>query len=421
MTAPRLPGTRSPSDVLRGAPFEAGRVGGRVVAVDVDGCAVADAYAHIRVTGAVGTLTVGDLVVFEGDFDGASFRAAERTFRALGPLPPGSGEQSRFLYGGVGRRLRLRSIALRAIRRYFEEEGFVEVDTPALAECPGLDANVFSLGAADLEGHTLHLVTSPEFHMKRLLVGGLPRIYQFAHSHRLGESGAFHEPIFSLLEWYRAFADYETMLTDTEHLLRRSAEECLETPSVRVSVAGSERTLPLDEPFERLTVRDAFTRFAGVPDPGALFRRSPDDYFQTHVDRVEPRLAALPRPVFLVDFPIELAALARPSPTNPAVAERFELYVGGVELSNGYGELTDPVAQRTRFEAELAGRFARGEPVYPLDERFLAALEEGLPPSSGNALGLDRWVALLAGDPEIQRGIAFPESLRRAAKSDAQS
>ncbi len=414
VTPSETPPFRSPSDLREESP-EVVRVGGRVLAVGEDGCALGDAFGSVRVRLELDTpVAVGDFVEIEGIFDGKHLTRTRTLGRSPGMgLPTANGEQSRFLYGGVGAKLGFRARVLREVRRYFEEERFVEVDTPAFSECPGLDANVFSLGDANVEGHRLHLVTSPEFHMKRLLVGGLPRIYQIAHSHRSGESGPLHEPVFSILEWYRAFAGYESMLEDTEKLLRRAAEATLGSTELVVRSATAARVVSLAGPFERVSVREAFARFAGVPDPGALYRSSPTDYFQTLVDRVEPALAALPRPTFLVEFPIELAALARPSPSDASVAERFELYVGGVELSNGYGELTDGRVQRARFEAELEGRRERGEPTYPLDEAFLAALDEGMPPSSGNALGIDRLVAILAGESEIRRVVAFPESLRR--------
>jgi lysyl-tRNA synthetase class 2 len=155
-------------------------------------------------------------------------------------------------------------------------------------------------------------------------------------------------------------------------------------------------------------VRDAFRRWAGIRDASRLARRNPNRFFELLVGRVEPKLARLPRPVFLCDYPISQAALARPSPSDPSVAERFELYAGGIELSNGYGELTDPVEQEKRFRAERARRKATRRRVYPLDERFLGALREGMPRSGGNALGVDRLVMLALGAKSVQEVVAFP-------------
>ncbi|HEX6764327.1 MAG TPA: amino acid--tRNA ligase-related protein, partial [Polyangiaceae bacterium] len=156
---------------------------------------------------------------------------------------------------------------------------------------------------------------------------------------------------------------------------------------------------------------EAFRRWAGVRDASELAARDKDRYFELLVGRVEPKLAELPRPVFLCDYPITEAALARPSPKDPSVAERFELYVGGVELSNGYGELTDPVEQKRRFEAERAARKAQGRRTYPLDASFLEALGEGMPRAGGNALGLDRLIMLALGAKSVSEVIAFPEGV----------
>src|SRR5690606_34346786 len=163
----------------------------------------------------------------------------------------------------------------------------------------------------------------------------------------------------------------------------------------------------LSLPFARLSVREAFRRYAGIPDAPELAARDEDRYFQVLVDQVEPALARLGRPVFLYDYPASQAALARLSPSDPSVAERFELYVGEVELCNGYGELTDPVEQRARCELDRARRRALGRPVPELPERFLAALEQGMPPASGNALGMDRLLMLLCGQARIDAVTPF--------------
>jgi lysyl-tRNA synthetase class 2 len=157
-------------------------------------------------------------------------------------------------------------------------------------------------------------------------------------------------------------------------------------------------------------VAEAFARFAGVAEE-EFFRLSREDesaFFRLLVERVEPELEAATTPVFLVDYPIEQASLARAKPSDPRVAERFELYLGGLELCNGFGELTDPEEQRQRFLRDQAARARAAKPVYPIDARFLAALEEGMPPSAGNALGIDRLVALCLGEHEIARVMAFP-------------
>jgi lysyl-tRNA synthetase class 2 len=340
-------------------------------------------------------LAVGQLVVLETIGDGVA-----RVVEVAPPrVVPSDGEVARF--ARVGSALAQRHRALAAVRAYFEEHGFLEVETPVRVPAPNLDANVVPLHA---EGG--FLITSPEHHLKRLLVGGLPRVFQIARCSRSEELGPWHEPEFTLVEWYRSFVGFDRVMSDTEELVCRVAEVVRGRRELR-SPGGS--PVPLHPPFERCTVREAFLRFAGIHDAVELAQEDEDRYFQLYVDHVEPGLAGLPAPVFLTEFPATQAALARLSLRDPTVAERFELCFSGVELCNGYGELTDPVEQRRRFEIEAARR----GPGVALDEAFLAALEEGLPPCAGNALGFDRLLALSLGVEDIQQVVAFPACVRR--------
>jgi lysyl-tRNA synthetase class 2 len=331
------------------------------------------------------------LAVVEGTREGASLRAARLLYQQPSAAP--ALEWRRMFHAGTGRRLALRARLLAEVRRYFASQGFVEVDTPQRsAEC-GTETHVEPIRSGDA-----YLITSPELHMKRLLAGGLPKLYQLVHCFRAGERGHLHAPEFLMLEWYRAFAGYTAVLEDTERLVH----------ALQLSVAGtpwlslpSGARIDLSLPFPRLSVREAFARYAGVADAPEFAARDEDRYFQLLVDRVEPALAALGRPVFLYDYPASQAALARRSPSDPSVAERFELYVGEVELCNGYGELTDPIEQRARCEGDLVRRQSLGRPVPELPERFLGALEQGMPPASGNALGMDRLILLLSRQDHI--------------------
>ena len=292
--------------------------------------------------------------------------------------------------------LRERARVLRAIRGFFESRGFVEVETPAIVPSPGMDLHLdaFEVGGAG------YLVTSPEYQMKRLLADGWERIFQVCRCFRRGERGAQHNPEFTMVEWYRGNAEVEDVMRDTEQLVAAA------TGGV---VRLGERTIDARPPYARVTVCEAFERFAGVPEAQVLAWAASDEdaYFRTWVERVEPRLAAMERAVFVVDYPAPMASLARDKPSDPRFCERFELYVAGVELCNGFGELVDPREQRARFERDQAERARRGLPVYPIDERFLAALERGMPPSAGNALGVDRLVALACGTTDIRRVLAF--------------
>jgi lysyl-tRNA synthetase class 2 len=273
---------------------------------------------------------------------------------------------------------------------------------------PGLDRHLDAFEIAGAEPPRF-LITSPEYQMKRLLVGGIPRCFQIARCFRRGEVGGRHNPEFTMLEWYRAFADAEEVVRDTEEIVRAVAGAFGDRDAL---VVGARR-IALDRPFVRTTVAQAFRDHAGVEEHEMLAWANDDEetFFRVLVDRVEPRLASLDVPVVLHRYPAKMASLARLAPDDPRYAERFEVYVAGLELSNGFGELTDPVEQRARFERDRSERRAAGQPVYPIDERFLAALASGMPPSAGNALGLDRLVMLGASKDEIGDVLALPEGV----------
>jgi lysyl-tRNA synthetase class 2 len=395
------PRVLAPSDLIAGGAQRAGvcRVGGRLI-LEAGGWLLADAFGALPIRFArdgIDPRRHGAIAIVEGVVQGAALEAS-RVVEVRATTAP-AGEWQRLFHAGIGARLRLRARLCAELRRYFVGQGFVEVDTPLRsAEC-GTETHVEPLRSGES-----YLITSPELHMKRLLVGGVPRLFQLAHCFRAGERGRLHSPEFLMLEWYRAFEDYSAVLEDTEQIVH----------ALQLAVAGSPwLTLPdgkridLTPPFPRLSVREAFARFAGVMDAPELAARDEDRYFQILVDHVEPALAELGRPVFLCDYPASQAALARLSPSDPSVAERFELYVGDVELCNGYGELTDPIEQRARCESDRQQRRRLGRSVPEVPERFLSALLEGMPPASGNALGLDRLFMLLTGQPSIDAVVPF--------------
>jgi len=298
------------------------------------------------------------------------------------------------------KRLRERARVLRDVRRFFDARGFVEVETPVMVPSPGLDLHLDAFEIAGGErGRPMWLVTSPEYQMKRLLGDGWERIYQVARCFRRGELGERHSPEFTMIEWYRAAASVDEAVRDTEQLVAT-----ITGGSARLG----ERRVDLSPPLERVELCEAFRRFAGWSRQETLEAAAADEdrFFRALVERVEPGLARLDRGVFVVDWPASQASLARRKPDDPELAERFELYVAGVELCNGFGELVDPVEQRERLERDRRERGARGLPVYPIDERFLEALGR-VPPSAGNALGLDRLVALACGTTTIAEVLAF--------------
>ncbi|HTM45646.1 MAG TPA: EF-P lysine aminoacylase EpmA [Polyangiaceae bacterium] len=316
-------------------------------------------------------------------------------------------EIDRFRGRGMAKVLHARAAALALIRRYFDEQGFLEVQTPTWVKAPGTDVYIDPMRSEDG-----FLITSPEFQMKRLLASGLPKIYQIAHVFRKGEQGQLHEGEFTMLEWYRTRAGYEATQRDTEILTSTviqalSGSLNLKTP---LGAVGTVSTVQCKPPFERITVRQAFKQYAGIDDVSDLAASDENQYFDLLVGKVEPALADKKRPVFLLDYPLSQAALARACPRAPGYAERFELYLAGVELCNGYGELTDAKEQRARFIADNKRRKSKKLPHLPLDEKFLSALEQGLPPCTGNALGLDRLLMLALGKRSLDQVIAFPKS-----------
>lgn len=303
-----------------------------------------------------------------------------------------------------GKRLRERAALVAATRRFFEVRGFLEVETPLLVPSPGLDLHLsaFEARAPGLPEGSRWLTTSPEYQMKRLLADGHEKLFQIGRAFRAGEVGARHNPEFTILEWYRAHAGMAEVMRDTEELV-----EVLTGGAVKLE--RGRRVVRTKAPFARMTVCEAFERFAELPREVTLdlAERDEDRFFRALVDDVEPALAELDHAVFLTDYPASQASLARTRPNDPSVAERFELYVAGVEVCNGFGELTDPTEQRARLQRDQEERAARGLPVYPIDAKFLAALERGVPPSGGNAVGLDRLVALACGTTEVRDVMAF--------------
>jgi elongation factor P--(R)-beta-lysine ligase len=289
--------------------------------------------------------------------------------------------------------LRLRSSVLQAVRGFFTERGFIEVETPVRIPAPAQEEHI----DAEPSGEWF-LRSSPELQMKRLLAAGNPRIFQVGPCFRMGERGARHNPEFTLLEWYRSGAGYVDAMADAKALLAHVCRRVLGSTDIR----RRGRTLAMMPLWEVVTVRDAFLEFAGW-DP--MLRFDADRFDLDLVEKVEPALDR-DHPVILEDYPPECAALARCRPDDPPCAERWELYVAGMELANAFGELTDAAEQRARFDRAAAARRLAGKTVFPTDEDFLAALSAGMPPSCGVALGMDRLVMLLGDvyDIEAVRG-----------------
>ncbi len=294
--------------------------------------------------------------------------------------------------------LHLRAEMIQAIRRFFVKNGYLEVDTPMIIPAPPPEIHI---DAVHTEAGYLH--TSPELCMKRLLAAGYAKIFQIAKCFRANERGNHHLPEFCMLEWYRAGIDYHDLMAECEELVRWIAHllgkgEDLTFQNGRIDLHG---------PWKKITVREAFARYASISLDEAMEK---DCFEETMVMEIEPGLISS-GPVFLHDYPSSMAALARLKASEPDVAERFELFMGGLELANGFSELTDISEQRTRFENEARLRISLGKRSYPMPEKFLNSLPL-MPDAAGVALGVDRLAMLFANKTCIEDVVAFtPEEL----------
>jgi lysyl-tRNA synthetase class 2 len=285
-----------------------------------------------------------------------------------------------------------RAEILNLIRAFFRAQDFLEVETPVRIPVPLPEAHIEPI---ESEGWVLQ--PSPEICMKPLVAAGCGRIFQICKCFRKGERGRRHLPEMTLLEWYAAAETYHDLMTRTEELILYVAEGL----GLGHALTYQGARVDLTPPWPRLTVAEAFRRYASLPADAALAQGRFDELMGLEI---EPRLGAAP--VFIHDYPAACGSLARLKPGEPAVAERFELYIGGLELCNGFSELTDPVEQRRRFEAELEIQRRRGRPAHGLPQKFLEALST-LPPCAGNALGVDRLVMLFADASAIDEVVAF--------------
>ena len=375
---------------------------GRVIAVDGPQAIVRCEHFDLRVTHPPAAWKPGDHVDVDRGTVVRSFGSGDY---------PGPGSEVMRMPRARVELVHARAKALAKLREVFASRGFLEVETPLLVPSPGLEIHLEAVRAG-----AGYLITSPEYQMKRLLAAGFERIYQVCKCFRANEEGTQHSSEFTMVEWYRAFAGIDAIVRDTEQLVHAVCGD-----HARIGA----RHIDVKPPWRRMTVRDAMREHAGVVVDGAEsaadlvaeVRRAgievadgtawDDAFFAAFLARVEPAIAALDHALVLEDWPAPLAALARRKDGDPKTALRFEAYVGGIELANAFDELTDPVEQRARFVDDQRIRAERGKPVYPLDEKLLAALVEGLPPSAGIALGFDRLVMLATGAEHIRQVLAF--------------
>jgi len=292
--------------------------------------------------------------------------------------------------------LKVRSRLLQATRHFFLSRNYLEVETPVRIQAPALEDYIDAE-----ESGSYYLRTSPELHMKRLLACGTERIFQTGPCFRKGEKGTLHNPEFTMLEWYCTGSDYMDVLEETKQLLCFTAKEV--TGSTIIRHRGL--TVDLNSEWQIYSVSEIYKLLAGW-DPVLNFEA--DRFDLDMIEKIEPYFMKTV-PCVLKDYPEQVAALARRSNKNASTAERWEVYVCGVELANAFGELTDPAEQKERFLECARKRKNNGRKVYPVDEAFIKALEKGIPECSGVALGFDRWMMLLSGEPSIEKVRIFQE------------
>ena len=316
-------------------------------------------------------------------------------------------------------RFTARSKVLSSIRQFMVEHGFMEVETPMLHPIPGgANARPFVTHHNALD-QQMFLRIAPELYLKRLIVGGFERVFEINRSFRNEGISVRHNPEFTMMEFYAAYWNHHDLMDFTETLLRQAA--CQATGSARITYAGKE--VHLDEPFARLTVRDSLVKYAGLTDGQAdsanaiharlkeLGEEPPKHWglaqlqFGLFEAVVEEQLW---QPTFIVDYPVEVSPLARASDTNPAITERFELFITGREYGNGFSELNDAEDQAARFQAQAANKDAGDEEAMYYDADFIRALEYGMPPTGGCGVGIDRLMMLLTDSASIRDVILFP-------------
>lgn len=322
--------------------------------------------------------------------------------------------------------LEKRMALIKAVRAYFDEQHFYEVETPALQLSPVMDTHIHAfktelLGVDLQHERDLYLHTSPEFAMKKLMVAGIDKLYQLCHVFRNGEGSRLHSPEFTMIEWYRAPGSYEDIMDDCIGLLRFCAE--------KLGIDSYSQNNTHCDPFQdwqRLSVSEAFKHYAAINLAQYLddrdgfqdaiaeqgIRVAADDrwddlFFRVMAEKIEPYLGR-EVPTILYDYPAAMASLSRKKPQDPRFAERFELYICGIELANAFSELTHAGEQRQRFQEDMALKNELYGKTYPLDEDFIAALEYGLPDSGGIALGIDRLAMLACGTDDIHNVLWAP-------------
>lgn len=323
-------------------------------------------------------------------------------------------------------KIKKRGRVVECIRNFFRGRNFLEVETPQMVRLPGMEPylDTFKTTFFDQSGSQKdqYLITSPEYAMKKILVSGEEKIFQICKSFRNKETDSeLHNPEFTLLEWYRSYASYEDIMKDTEELIEYTAKDILGKPNILYK--GSQ--IDVSTPWPRIKIKDLFRDFAGIDyeifENTEKFRvavkekgykvdenTSYDDlFFYVFMNEIEPKLG-FEKPVIVYEYPASMAALSKKCEDNSGYAERFEVYIAGVELCNAFTELNDPIEQKQRLEDERQQRIKMGKEDYAVDQSFIGALELGMPPAGGNALGVDRLAMLITDTHDIRDMMFFP-------------
>ena len=319
----------------------------------------------------------------------------------------------------------LRARVFKEIRRFFEKNDFIEIEAPVLTPYPTLDNNIHSIETQICDNtncsYTMFLHTSPEHAMKKLLAAGARKIYFLGKVFRNRELTPLHNPEFTMVEWYRTSANYGHIQKDIENIIIAILQETHSTMHMEYRNNKKDLTRPRD----RISMTDLFQEYAqlnlenclnlyglqeAAQNIGIPFGKNEGWetlFFRIFIEKIEPHLG-FPRPTFVVDYPAQLGLMAQRKENNSEWVERVELYIGGLELANGYSELVNPDEQRDRFIAELEKKQDEGYPHYPIDEELIESLNTGIPPCAGIALGVDRLIMLLTGKTNIHDVILFP-------------
>jgi lysyl-tRNA synthetase class 2 len=319
------------------------------------------------------------------------------------------------------------------------KKGFQEVETPTLVAQPGMEPHLdlfkTSISNGNRKSSPAYLISSPEYAMKKLLVAGFPKIFQICRSYRNGEIDNLHNPEFTILEWYRARADYQDIMNDVEQLMiyltsnlernLRAKSKIKNQKSKNLKINYQDQIIDFSPPWPKLTVKQSFRQYAKINLDKALNLKSiskiarkkgyivsqndrfEDVFFKIFLNEIEPHLGR-GKPTILMDWPAQMAALSRKKPNNPKYAERFEIYIAGLELGNAFSELTDSIEQESRLKGEQQLREKMGKEVYNIDKEFIQALKVGMPPSGGIAMGVDRIVMLFTNAKSIEKILFFP-------------